>query len=215
MKLKIIILMGNFHNEMASLTGIGYLMKNSGIEEVMQLIYKVNTTKAVLLDIDYERGVRVLGLIASALKRILLEQIPEDVVEACADYLESLESHEVLPDDVEDSLVVARLFKELEEVKARLRASDTNRLRLDTYLQWYDAFLANFHSERLGQWDAYKDSLKQLLPFFASGARRNYIKWFMWFLSELNHLAGETDLLSDDLLRGTEVSPRISPSSSL
>ena len=154
-------------------------------------------------------------MIASALKRILLEQIPEDVVEACADYLESLESHEVLPDDVEDSPVVARLFKELEQVKARLRASDTNRLWLDTYLQWYDVFLANLHSERLGQWDAYKDSLKQLLPFFTSGARRNYIKWFMWFLSELNHLDGETDLLSDDLLRGTEVSPRISPSSSL
>ena len=88
MKLKIIIHMGNFHNKMASLTGIGYLMKNSGIEEMMQLIYKVNTTKAVLLGKDYERGVRVHGLIASALKRILLEQIPEDVVEACADYLE-------------------------------------------------------------------------------------------------------------------------------
>ena len=164
MKLKIIILMGNFHNEMASLAGIGYLMKNSGIEGVMQLIYKVNTTKAVHLGKDYERGVRVHGLIVSALKRILLQQIHEDVVEACADYLESLESHEVLPDDVEDSPVVARLFKELDEVKAQLRASDTNRLWLDTYLPWYDAFSVNLHSERLGQWDAYKDSLKQLLP---------------------------------------------------
>ena len=178
---------------MASLAGIGYLMKNSGIEEVMQLIYKVNTTKAVLLGKDYERGVRVYGLIASALKRILLEQIPVDVVEACADYLESLESHEVLPDDVEDSTVVARLLKELDEVRAQLRASDKNRLWLDTYLRWYDAFLVNLHSERLGQWDAYKDSLKQLLPFFASGARRNYTKCVMWFLSELNHLNGETE----------------------
>ena len=114
----------------------------------------MNTNKAVLLGKDYERGVRVHGFIVSALKRILLEQIPEDVVEVCADYLESLESHEVLPDDVEDSLVVARLFKELDEVKAGLRTSDTNRLWLDTYLQWYDAFLANLHSERLGQWDA-------------------------------------------------------------
>ena len=78
-------------------------------------------------------------------------------------------------------------------MKARLRASVTNRLWLDTYLQWYDAFLANFHSERLGQWDAYKDSLKQLLPFFASGARRNYTKCVMWFLSELNHLDEKTE----------------------
>ena len=191
MKLKIIILMDNFHNEMASQAGIGYLMKNSGIEEVMQLICNVNTTKAVLLGKDYERGVRVHGLIASVLKRILLEQIPEDVVEACADYLESLESHEVLPDNVEDSPVVARLFKVLDEVKARLRASDTNRLWLDTYLMWYDAFLANLHSERLRQWDAYKDSLKKLLPLFASGARRNYIKCVMWFLSELKYLDGK------------------------
>ena len=129
----------------------------------------MNTTKAALLGKDYERGVRVHLLIASALKRILLEQIPEDVVEACADYLESPESHEVLPDDMEDSPVVARLFKELDEVKARLRASDTNRLWLDTYQKWHDAFMANLHSERLGQWDAYKDSLKQLLPFFDSG----------------------------------------------
>ena len=58
--------------------------------------------------------------------------------------------------DVEDSPVVARLFKELDEMKARLRASDTNRLWLDTYLQWYDTFLANLRSERLGQWDAYR-----------------------------------------------------------
>ena len=94
----------------------------------MDSIYKVNKTKAVLLGKDYERGVRIHELIASALKRILLEQIPEDVVEACADYLESLESHEVLPDDVEESPVVVRLFKELDEVKDCLRASDTNQL---------------------------------------------------------------------------------------
>ena len=54
-------------------------------------------------------------------------------------------------------------------------------------------FLANLHSERLGQWDAYKDSLEQLLPFFASGARRNCTKCVMWFLSELNHLDGKTE----------------------
>ena len=120
----------------------------------------MNTTKAVLLGKDYERGVLVHGLIASELKKIFLEQIPEDVVEACVNYLESLESHEVLPDDMEDSPVVARLFKELDEVKARLRANDINRLWLNTYLQWHDAFLANLHSESLGQWDAYKDSLK-------------------------------------------------------
>ena len=77
-------------------------------------------------------------------------------MEAYADYLESLESHEVLPDDVEDSPVVARLFKELDEVKAQLRASAKNRLWLDTYLRWYDTFLVNLHGERLGQWDAYR-----------------------------------------------------------
>ena len=74
-------------------------------------------------------------------------------------------------------------------MKSRLRASDTNRLWLDSRRLSYDD---NLQSEGLGNWE---DSLKQLLPFFAAGGRRNYTKCVTWLLSEKKKLDSETEAI--------------------
>ena len=60
------------------------------------------------------------------------------------------------------------------------------------YLDWYDGFLNNLHAERLGCWDDYVDSLKRMLPYMVSAARRKYTRCVKWFLEELERLDDET-----------------------
>ena len=92
-KINILIIPGNFHNQMSSLGAIGYLTKNTGFLEALLTIYGEHTTKSILSGKDYEKGVRAHGLLATALKEILLEQVPiEDkyAVSAAQKYFESL-----------------------------------------------------------------------------------------------------------------------------
>ena len=67
------------------------------------------------------------------MKQILLEQILDNVVEAIAEYLDSIFifSKEP-PDNLENAPFPAQLFKEVNAMKSRLRASDANCLWLDS-----------------------------------------------------------------------------------
>ncbi len=97
MKLDILILPGNFHNQLSSLGAIGYLTKNTGILEALQIIYGDTTAKTILSGKDYEKGVRAHGLLSTALKEILIEQVPEKdqyAVELAVKYYDSLIENE-------------------------------------------------------------------------------------------------------------------------
>ena len=79
---------------MSLLGAIGYLTKKTGLLAALQTIDGEHTTKAILSGKDYKMGIRAHGLVATALKEILLEQIPlEDkyaVTAAQVQYFESL-----------------------------------------------------------------------------------------------------------------------------
>ena len=62
------------------------------------------------------------------MKQILLEQIPDNAMEACAKYLNTILYKVEPPDNLENAPVVDQLFKEVNAVKSRLITSDTNQL---------------------------------------------------------------------------------------
>ena len=75
MKIDIVILLGNFHTQMSFLGTIGYIMKNSGIEKVLSLIYGEKTAPHIMSGKAYARAMRSHFLIAGVLMKILLEQV--------------------------------------------------------------------------------------------------------------------------------------------
>ncbi len=60
------------------------------------------------------------------------------------------------------------------------------------YLNWWDSFLNNLMSERLGLWTEYVQSLKIMTPYQAAAARRSYTKCNKWFLDIVDDLDEET-----------------------
>ena len=76
------ILLGNFHAQMSFLVSIGYVMKNSGIKEVLSTVYvEKSVEKSVhkmLEGKQYERAMRAHDLLVTVLKQIMVKQIAEN-----------------------------------------------------------------------------------------------------------------------------------------
>lgn len=85
--LDIVIRLGGFHMLMSFLGSIGHLMKGSGLEDVMGLLFGPNTVEHILNGKAYARAVRGHFLVYKALSDLLL------------DYLKCQKSLEELGDD--------------------------------------------------------------------------------------------------------------------
>ena len=195
-KLDVLILPGNFHNQMSYLGAIGYLTKNMGLLEAVQTVYGDITAKAILSGKDYEKAVRVHGLFSTALKQILIEQIPEQhqyAVEEAVKYFNALiENEDKTPFDLpEECPIVDNLMVIMNDLRAELSQNPTNRVFF-MYLDWWDIFLINLESERLGQWHQYILSLKLMTPYQGAAGRRSYTKSNKWFLDVVEDLDEET-----------------------
>ena len=73
--LDITIVVGNFHFQMCFLSVIGDVMKNTGLEALLGVIYGDNTVKRIMAGKSYKRAMRAHSLISTVLKKILLSQV--------------------------------------------------------------------------------------------------------------------------------------------
>ena len=73
--LNIVIRLGSFHTLMSFLGSIGSMMRGSGLEEVMGLIFRSNTIEYVLSGKAYARAVRGQFILHSALTELLLDYL--------------------------------------------------------------------------------------------------------------------------------------------
>ena len=197
-KIDILIIPGNYHNQMSSLGAIGYLTKNTGLLEALQTIYREHTTKAILSGKTTERVYELSahGWVATALKEILLEQIlleDEYTVTAAKEYFDALiENSEKTAFNIPDCPIVDSLVEVLDKARDDLSSTNPTNKIFFMYLDWYDSLLNNLHAERMGLWDKYVSSLKGMTPFQAAGGRRSYTKCNKWFLDVIEDLDDET-----------------------
>jgi hypothetical protein len=64
------ILLGNFHTSMIFHAAIGYLMKNSGLKEMLSCAYAEGSVDGILKGKSYERAVRAHDLVRTVLKKL-------------------------------------------------------------------------------------------------------------------------------------------------
>ena len=64
----------SFHTRMSFLGAIGYIMANSGLEQILAIVYAENTTAHIMKGKAYKRAVRAHTL----LKEVLVEQVPKE-----------------------------------------------------------------------------------------------------------------------------------------
>ena len=56
--LQITIMIGNFHFQMCFLASIGFIVKNTGLEAILGVIYGDNTVKKIMSGKSYKRSMR-------------------------------------------------------------------------------------------------------------------------------------------------------------
>ena len=74
-ELKITILLGNFHLQMSFISAIGFVMTNSGLEEILATVYGDTTVRKMMAGKGYKRAMRGHNLLSTVLKMIILEQV--------------------------------------------------------------------------------------------------------------------------------------------
>jgi hypothetical protein len=85
--LDIVIRLGGFHTLMSFLGSIGHLMRGTGLEEVMGLIFGPNTVEHIFSGKAYARAVRGHFIVQSVLIDLLLEYLKSPQSDPCDDDL--------------------------------------------------------------------------------------------------------------------------------
>ena len=69
------LLLGNFHTQMAFHAAIGYIMKNTGLKEMLSCVYAALSVDGIMKGKSFERAVRAHDLASTVLKSIVLKQV--------------------------------------------------------------------------------------------------------------------------------------------
>lgn len=73
--LPVVVMLGDFHKVFSFLSAIGYIMKGSGIEVLLEKEFSPTVVKDILNGKSYRRCIRAHNLVSTSLKRKLLRQV--------------------------------------------------------------------------------------------------------------------------------------------
>ena len=88
MKMDVGAVLGNFHTQMSFLGSIGYVLTRSGFGEALELIFGDKTVQSIFKGKNYARSMRAHGLLATTLKKMLVNEFPVDKMYATSDMLD-------------------------------------------------------------------------------------------------------------------------------
>ena len=74
------MLVGNFHTRLSFLAAIGYLMKNTGMEAALNVVFSDVSIAKIMEGRNYHRSLKAHTILSTALKMILIKQIDQDIV---------------------------------------------------------------------------------------------------------------------------------------
>jgi hypothetical protein len=135
--LDIVVRLGGFHTLMSFLGSMGHLMKGSGLEEVLGLIFGPNTVEHILSGKAYARSVRGHFLVHAALTDILLDYLKNLVNEDenVTPVVVSTENAEQLGGAFsEDMMLELNLLYE-KTFKDKVNAQDNNLLECESLVR--------------------------------------------------------------------------------
>lgn len=185
---KIIVRLGGFHLLMSFFGAIGYIMQGSGLKEVLTEIYAPKSLEKMLNGHAYARAVRAHTLLQLTLAlRILKELAIDDVMDAnliitVENILNNTLSYNDIEDDEEISGQLLDLFnKKLMEYQKR---GPTAQLWVQ-YFRMVSIAKEFIRAERMGDWQAHLNSVKEMLPYFHASGHLPYAKSAHFYLQDM------------------------------
>ena len=228
-ELDVVVRLGGFHTLMSFMGSLGHIMRGSGIEEALLLLYGENTIEHVLSGKAYAKAVRAHFLIQSALVQLLIhylatpaegstlqnvvidsvteQSLASSVPGMCIHDIETLYEHiliEGFDQSTEcDSLVV--LSQLLERVKCVLREQCRTAHLWITYIEYVDVLRKFLIAERTGDWLLHLDAVQCMLPLFSVTGHMNYARSARIYLQQMRNLPQTHTRLFEQFMQGNHV----------
>ena len=214
---------------MSFLGSIGHLMRGSGLQELLEVIYASNSVGHMLSGKAISRAVRGHLLVDAALNTMLVadlynvplpsndeEQSLEvdvtcgeadvratDLAEA-QDIYESLLSDTVSVDEVCSSNVINKILSLMKEAKEAM-TTRTSRLWLQ-YMDMIDILRMFLKAERTGNWELHLQAVHDMLPYFAASGHSLYAKSAYIYLQLMHDLPNSHTSCKIRILKKTRLS---------
>jgi len=183
----VIVRLGGFHLLMSFLGCIGYLMTNSGLQEILDTICAPNSVEKLLTGHAYSRAVRAHSLTHLALSKLIFERIKltEDervkANEYFSVYFEQPTSMEVVNQDPNFNLMTNKFITEINSIK---NLGPTAELWIQ-YFEMVTLMKKFIQAERLGDWYLHLSCCREMLPYFQASGHIPYAKATYLYLQEM------------------------------
>ncbi|CAH0556725.1 unnamed protein product [Brassicogethes aeneus] len=193
---KIIIRLGGFHLLMSFLGAIGHIMQGSGIKEVLAEIYAVKSLEKMLNGHAYARAVRAHTLLQLTLAIIILKEVEiNDIMDAdLIINIEHILDNTLSYNDIEndDEVSAALLNKLNQKLKTYEERGPTAKLWIQ-YFHMVSIAKEFLRAERMGDWKAHLNCVKEMLPYFHASGHFPYAKSAHLYLQDMQQLQNLID----------------------
>ena len=189
----IVVMLGTFHTIMNLLGCIGYIMENSGLSDLLTLVYGENAVKHMLSGKAVSRALRGNLLIDLILNNMIIDILVENseenlMLQQANDTYDLLLSGSISPNEIQSNPVLTAFNERIMQLRGSFKASSrTAKLWLE-YQSVVFIVRSLIVADRLGNWDLHIAALKSALPVFAACGHFNYTKSVYLYVNEMEKL---------------------------
>ncbi|CAH3196081.1 unnamed protein product [Porites evermanni] len=179
---QVVLRLGSFRTEMSFIGSIGQLFAESGLKELLELIYAPNAVEHIVTGKAIARAVRAHLLVDAVLNNLILSKalgvsVPDLEVEANAPDMNDARADEEAtpPEEVSSASAISKIKHLLQQQKESLQDNRTAKLWLQ-YMDMVDILRKSIKAERTGHWAQHLESLSEMLPYMATSGHILYTK---------------------------------------
>jgi hypothetical protein len=216
----IVLCIGSFHMIKVVLGCIGKYIEGSGAETIWveKEVFGLNVVKSVLAGSHYVRSLKGMLLLSESIERL---QWCEFFTENGAQYKHELQLIRDLKEAVasqnrDKSKAILQSFtdcsatleKEFEDFKSSKSQKSETFAYWENFVQMVYLLRDLIRADREGNWNLHLNSLKSILPMFATFDRTNYLRWASLYMEDMMKLEETAPELYQSFIAGKFVVKR-------
>ena len=217
---EVVLRLGGLNVEMSFLGCVGHLMAETGLAQVLEVVYAENAVKHILSGKAISRAIRGHLMVHAALSTMLTANAYNLTLPTNGECMEEVILHpslvnarELYDEIMVDANATSILSSEdlLREISDKLNAEKQTLKEHRTAKLWlqYIEMIGILHmfikAERIGDWNLHLQAVQKMLPYFAAAGHNLYTKSAYIYLQKMQQLPESHPDIHTSFLNGYHV----------
>jgi hypothetical protein len=187
-------LLGGFHLLISFMGTLGYIMGGSGIKELWEQVYAINSVPQMLSGHHYSRALRAHFLTQHVLFLVVMSECSDsdDIKTTFMRLHSKMLSGELFEDNMEMENTEELINNFRKKIELLSKTSRTAKLWLQ-YWDMVELIRLYIRAQRTGDWELHLHCVLQMLPYFHAAGHLNYARSAHHYLQEMSNLKNELD----------------------